>query len=228
MRISSRNSLTAGYRKRGDRMRYFNLTYPYAESLWADYNKEFLERLRIPCTLHPEHLGESRRIGPLNLEVKHNRRDEMMIWTWSVGVHERILEGFQREGFTGYRLKPAIVRFRDGLISNEYHELVVTGWAGTVSPESGMQLKETCTACHYRLFTAITDHSKMIDWSQWRRFLLRLSLSWPHSLHRAGRGMASIKSSEEFSPGGRVGRTRPRSHYFQAGNDRRQALKCDA
>jgi hypothetical protein len=148
-------------------MRYFNLTYPYAESLWADHNKESLERLRIPCALHPEHLGESRRIGPLNLEVKHNRRDEMMIWTWSVGVHERILEGFQREGFTGYRLKPAIVRFRDGLISNEYHELVVTGWAGTVSPESGMQLKETCTACRYRSFTAITDHSKMIDWSQW-------------------------------------------------------------
>jgi hypothetical protein len=148
-------------------MQYFNLTFPNSERLWADHNRDSLDRLRIPCPVSSEHLGVSRRIGPLNLEVKHNHRDEMMIWTWSVGVHQLVLDEIQKEGFTGFRLRPAIVRFKDGSISNEYQELVVTGWAGVVSLESGMRLKYSCPVCQYRSYSAITNYDKVIDWDKW-------------------------------------------------------------
>jgi hypothetical protein len=59
-----------------------------------------------------------------------------MIWSGSdCGVHESLIEAFEKEGFTGYRLEPATVRFRDSRISTEYREFLVTGWAGMVSPE---------------------------------------------------------------------------------------------
>lgn len=148
-------------------MKYFNLRSPDSERLWADHNKGCRASVKTPCPVTKEHHRLGGNIGDLYLEVKHNRRDELMVWAWSVGVHERILEGFEREGFTGYRVKPALVRFRDGSTSNEYHELIVTGWAGAVSPESGMKLIKSCPGCHHREFSPIINYDKMIDWNQW-------------------------------------------------------------
>ena len=90
-----------------------------------------------------------------------------MIWGAGVAVHERLLEKFAKEGFTGYRLKPALVRFRDGPTSDEYHEFVVTGWAGMASPESGIKLLESCPGCQWKKYSAITNFDKVLDWSQW-------------------------------------------------------------
>jgi len=92
-----------------------------------------------------------------------------MIWCWVEGqvIHESVLDEFERQGFTGYRTQPATVRFLDGLVSSDYHELVVTGWAGLVSPESGVRVKERCPACHWRQYTGIKNYERLIDWSQW-------------------------------------------------------------
>jgi hypothetical protein len=75
--------------------------------------------------------------------------------------------GFEQQGFTGYRVGPATVRFRDGVVSNEYSELIVTGWAGMASPDSGIQVVKSCPACHWKKYSGITDVEKLIDWSQW-------------------------------------------------------------
>jgi hypothetical protein len=90
-----------------------------------------------------------------------------MIWGAGVSVHQSLVEEFAKEGFTGYRLKPALVRFRDGSTSDEYHEFVVTGWAGMASPESGIKLLESCPACQWKKYSAIANFKKVIDWSQW-------------------------------------------------------------
>jgi hypothetical protein len=132
----------------------------------ADFGKSFGEREDLPCPVNPEHKS-SRRIAPLYLEMKHNRRDEKIIWGFGCAIHDSILEGFAKEGFTGYRLEPATVRFRNGSISTEYHEFIVTGWAGIASPESGVRELESCPACLRRTYSPVTNFEKVIDWSQW-------------------------------------------------------------
>ena len=167
----STSSLSSSYARRTDHimMNYYEITGPDSEKLQADFNKCFGKRESIPCNVEPRHDGGHRRIGPLHLEVKHNRRDEQMIWSWGMefAVHERILDGFEKAGFTGYRTNPATVRFGDGHIANDYHEFVVTGWAGIVSPDSGVRLMKTCPGCHLTEYSAITNYEQVIDWNQW-------------------------------------------------------------
>jgi hypothetical protein len=100
--------------------------------------------------------------------MSHNRREELMIW-WLFGcvIHERLADEFEQQGFTGYQLRQATICFRDGHRSNEYHELIVTGWAGMAPIESGIHLIETCPACRYKRYSGITNFDMLIDWSQW-------------------------------------------------------------
>ena len=127
----------------------------------------FGEQVR-PCPLTSDHLDGSRRVSELILTVKHNRRDEMIIW-WLSGcvVHERLLAQFEQQGFTGFRVRQATVRFRDGTMSREYRELIVTGWAGIARTESGVRVVESCSACHYKRYSGFTDVEQLIDWEQW-------------------------------------------------------------
>jgi len=147
--------------------KFFNLLWPDSDRLKADNNKAQGKWVRNVCPLTGAHSDGNPRISDLYHEVKHNKRDERMIWGAGVSVHQSLVEEFAKEGFTGYRLKPALVRFRDGSTSDEYHEFVVTGWAGMASPESGIKLLESCPACEWKKYSAITDFDKVIDWSQW-------------------------------------------------------------
>lgn len=146
---------------------YFNLYQPEKEKLMAEdeYRKSELFDSPVFCG-HP---SGSRPTGPLSLSLKHNQRNEMMIWSWgfSFVVHEGILAEFATQGFTGYRTKPASVRFRDGSVSTEYHEFLVTGWAGMASAESGVRVVESCPACPRKYYSPITNYEKLIDWSNW-------------------------------------------------------------
>lgn len=147
---------------------YFNLSYPDSERLVGN-NQTYSNRELFPCPITSEHTDGSRRIGPLSVEVKHNRRDELMIWCWIEGyvVHEKLLAEYEKQGFTGYRTAPATVRFRDGSVSTEYREFIVTGWAGMATPESGVRVKKSCPVCHWKNYTGITNYEKLIDWTQW-------------------------------------------------------------
>ncbi|HET9408154.1 MAG TPA: hypothetical protein VFO39_13020 [Candidatus Sulfotelmatobacter sp.] len=125
------------------------------------------EILRCPIT--DEHLDGSRRVSELALQVKHNHTDESIIWAWVDGcvIHQRLLEEFAKREFSGYRLRPATVRFRDGAISKDYRELVVTGWAGVARPESGIRIVKSCRVCHWKNYSDLRDAEQLIDWSQW-------------------------------------------------------------
>jgi hypothetical protein len=110
-----------------------------------------------------------RRVSTLELEVKHAHRDHWLISSEFEGlvIHERLAEEFDRRGFTGSRLRPATVRFQDGYLSEDYSELVVTGWAGVAPPESGIELKEACDGCGLKQYSPLKDPRKLIDWKQW-------------------------------------------------------------
>lgn len=147
---------------------YFNLHSPDSERLMGDSDVE-VEYETHRCPITTEHADYSRRISPLAVKVKHNRREEKMIWCWVEGlvIHEQLLESFRQQGFTGYRTRATTVRFRDGNLSNEYHEFSVTGWAGVATAESGVRVKKGCPVCHWKNYTGISNYEKLIDWSRW-------------------------------------------------------------
>jgi len=62
---------------------------------------------------------------------------------------------------------PATIRFRDGSESQQYWELVVTGWAGIAPTESGIHVAQECPACGRKNYSALTDPSQLIDRNQW-------------------------------------------------------------
>jgi hypothetical protein len=103
-------------------------------------------------------------------KVSHNRKNVLLIWAWLRGrplIHERLIEDLDAMGATGYRLRPGTVEFRDGSVSNEYRELVVTGWAGLASPDSGLKPIERCLDCHYVKYGPLPHPERLMDWSQW-------------------------------------------------------------
>jgi hypothetical protein len=82
-------------------------------------------------------------------------------------VHASLIEEFEKHEITGYRLRPATVRFRDGYLSKDYSELVVVGWAGVARPESGIRLLTECPGCMRRTYSDLENVDLAIDWSQW-------------------------------------------------------------
>jgi hypothetical protein len=150
-------------------MSNYYILQPGSSNLLSARNLSYGNREIKKCQLNPDHSDINRRIGPLSIELQHNRRDEIIIWSWleSCVIHTKLLADFEQKGFKGYRILPASVRFKDGSVSNDYHEFIVTGWAGMAKPESGIQLLEECPGCSWKRYSPITNYSEVIDWSQW-------------------------------------------------------------
>ena len=119
------------------------------------------------CPAGGKHGKRIRRIGQLHYVLKHNDRNQHMIWGPQIALHHSVVERFEREGFSGFRTQPASVTFLDGATSDEYREFTVTGWAGVVRPESGMRLLDSCSGCMWKNYGPITDFDNIIDWDQW-------------------------------------------------------------
>ena len=135
-----------------------------------------------PCPAGGEHRLRGRRTGQLHYVVKHNDRDEQIIWGLEIVVHASVIAMFALEGFTGFRTEPAKVTFLDGATSDEYRVFTVTGWAGVVRPESGMRILDSCPVCLWKNYGPITDFSQVIDWGQWTGE--DFFIVWPLTGHR--------------------------------------------
>jgi len=148
-------------------IQFFQWQGIYSKELTPDFEREYRAKERhLVCPLKTEH-RELRRPGPLHHFVGHNDRNQQIIWGEDIAVHESVVANFEKEGFTGFRTKPAKVTFQDGQTSDEYLEFIVTGWAGVVRPESGMRLLESCSACPWKNYGPISDFDQVIDWNQW-------------------------------------------------------------
>jgi hypothetical protein len=131
---------------------------------WGGSAKQFKY---TACPKEGAHKLRGRRTVQLHYAVKHNDRNEHIIWGMEVVVHASVAEKLTQEGFTGFRAEPAQVTFLDGVTSDEYRVFTVTGWAGVVRPESGMRLLDSCPDCLWKDYGPITDFSQVIDWDQW-------------------------------------------------------------
>jgi hypothetical protein len=138
----------------------------------APQSWDLLAKWAIPMEFKSRPCGDHRmlcRPAELALEVKHNRFQELMIGTLvgDVVIHASLAARFEQCGFTGYRLNPASVRFRNGRVSGDYRELIMVGWAGLARPESGIHVVKECPGCSSKKYSCLRDANQLVDWSQW-------------------------------------------------------------
>jgi len=145
---------------------FFQFQNPSVLELLSDLEKE-LKHYEYTTLPGCGHRSGRRKSELRNFYVRHNDRNEYIIWGSELAVHASVIEKFEREGFTGFRTQPARVTFLDGQTSDEYREFTITGWAGVVRPESGMRLLDSCPMCFRKSYGPITDFDQVIDWDQW-------------------------------------------------------------
>ena len=146
---------------------FFQLEGNYSGDLTVDSGRWERQWRFEPCPINPKHKLHSERINELHHYVRHNRRDERIIWGAEIAVHASVVQQLQEQGFTGFRTKPARVTFLDGNTSDDYREFIVTGWAGAARSESGMRVLESCPGCLWKNYGPIHDFTRVIDWNQW-------------------------------------------------------------
>lgn len=176
---------------------YYNLNRPFSEALIASDTVENPYEVSLcPITAGTSRHRTIKRKQDLALQVRHSKHDELMIWTQmgEVVVHERLLTDFGNSGVSGYRLRPAMVSFRDGQATKEYSELIVTGWAGTAPPESGIRLLEACPGCGTKKYSGADRYDKLIDWDQWSGEDLFIVWPLPKFILVSGRGAEVLQS----------------------------------
>jgi hypothetical protein len=149
--------------------RYFALLVPVSEKWFARWDRSMPPRYeRMLCPISAEHYF-NRRISELALQVNHSDPEQTVIPSANGErvMHARLVELFEKRGITGFRALPATVRFRNGLVSHDYYEIVTTGWAGIARPESGVHLISRCDGCGRKEYSAMQKPMEMIDWDQW-------------------------------------------------------------
>ncbi|MEW6103876.1 MAG: hypothetical protein AB1630_08725, partial [bacterium] len=86
-------------------------------------------------------------------------------------VIDKVAQLFKEARFTGYELKPVrinkIKRMRKPKPIPKLWELVITGFAGMASSESGVKLTYKCEYCNRIKYSGCTNKSALIDSSQW-------------------------------------------------------------
>jgi hypothetical protein len=162
----------------------------YSERLLASWRYNlFADGSRVRCPADSEHQPFTRRAlekfqcAQVDVEVSHSKRDEPVIWTTPFPrclVHSSFAADMRSQGFTGFRLRPATVRFRDGFLSRDYKRLEVTGWGGLAHPSSGIRLVRSCTGCDLREYSGLKNPKRLVDVKQWAGddFFIVWPLEW--------------------------------------------------
>lgn len=148
---------------------FWQLSKPRSLSARADWTDDHgIET--IECPAYPEHKRAAPRRRALDV-VLPGRAIKDFVWVWGSDclIQEGVLAVFRENGFTGYEVRPARAHFRgDPLgVPPPLWELVVTGWAGMASPESGVKLTYSCPFCGSIKYSCFDDASCLIDVNQW-------------------------------------------------------------
>lgn len=121
-----------------------------------------------------------------------SRRTGDFIWTWyhECMIQDNLLQLFREHKFTGFDVLPVEARVRQVAQSRppsviraasiqeppteaevvKLWQLVVTGWGGVASPESGIEVREwreKTTGLSKPIYTGLRDSEHLMDESQW-------------------------------------------------------------
>jgi len=142
------------------------------EKLLADWEEGGGELEQVVCPVNPKHRRGGKRTTNLSV-VFHSSELFDVMWTWGDEclIQQHVLDAFEQQAFSGFQVKPVEARFKHPVPSEppRLWELVVTGWAGPASPESGIRLDEerSCLHCGSLHYTRPTDYSRLIDETKW-------------------------------------------------------------
>ena len=154
-------------------MRFYQLYHKDSRGKFIELNHDDPGRrlFRNPCPVHGKFGGAGYWDGNLNILLEGDNIGDIE-WTYGSDclIQDHVLQTFKDEGLTGFTVK-ALGKTTE-TDKKKYkpvnlHELVVTGWGGDASPESGAALQEYCPICFRARFSGITDFSKLIDINQW-------------------------------------------------------------
>jgi hypothetical protein len=124
---------------------------------------------QVECPIDPGHRRGGKRLTDLSVTLPTGAVQDF-VWTWQSEclIQDHVLDLFREKGFTGFDVKPVKARFRNAKgAPPTLWELVLIGWAGVASPESGIKRVEYCEGCKHATYSEITDGSRLIDEARW-------------------------------------------------------------
>lgn len=128
----------------------------YAE--W-DSNMDFQQ---VTCPIEPDkHMRAGKRSPELSVLLRGTQNDIIKTWYSEFLLNDHVVDIFQKEGLTGYELKPVKARFKkksDQPIPQLW-ELVVTGWGGVAGD---VNITYKCDGCGMLRYSAPKDMSKFV------------------------------------------------------------------
>jgi len=150
--------------------RFWNLYAPKSQTRRAEWVSGEVGVEGILCPLHEGHRAGGKRLTDLSITLPGGTVQDF-VWTWQSEclVQDRVVEMFEAKGFTGYDVRPARARFKRsvGREPPRLWELIVTGWGGMASKESGIKLIERCEGCGHTVYSGSSNPGALIDVSQW-------------------------------------------------------------
>lgn len=149
---------------------FWHLASPDSTARYAEWVDGEIETEKVTCPVNEGHQRGGKRLTDLSIALR-GAGVEDFVWTWysECLVQDHVLDLFRRSGFTGFDVKPVKARFKR---PSEHEpprlwELIVTGWAGMASAESGIKLAEHCRACGFLTYSPCSTPEKLIDVSRW-------------------------------------------------------------
>jgi hypothetical protein len=149
---------------------FWRLAKPHSTARYAEWARGEMDLEQVICPVNPGHRRGGKRLTNLSV-VLPGRTVEDFVWTWQTEclVQDHLLELFRKSGFTGFDVKPVKAAFKRASEQEppRLWELIVTGWAGIASAESGVNLVERCNTCGSLRYSGCSNVEKLIDASQW-------------------------------------------------------------
>jgi hypothetical protein len=149
---------------------FWHLASPDSTARLAEWVPGEIETEKVVCPVDAGHRRGGKRLTNLSVALRGNGVEDF-VWTWlsECLVQDNVLEIFRKNGFTGFDVKPMKAKFKRDSDNNppRLWELLVMGWAGMASAESGIKLTKECRACGLLRYSRCVNPGKLIDVSQW-------------------------------------------------------------
>jgi hypothetical protein len=149
---------------------FWNLRSPESTARLAEWASGEVNLETVICPIKDGHQHVGGRLSNLSVVLPGGAVQDF-VWTWysECLLQDRVLELFKKNGFTGYDVKPVKARFKRAGRQEppRLWELIVTGWAGMASPESGIRLVERCKGCGHAVYSGSDNSGAVIDVSRW-------------------------------------------------------------
>jgi hypothetical protein len=121
----------------------------------------------IFCEVDPAH-KRGGRSSPERVILTRPMDD--VVWTWSSDLllSEPVLQMLLRNRITGFETRPVDVVWSRPTteMPPKLFELVVTGWGGKASPQSGLKIMKYCPSCKHRVYS-VSEPRRIIDPAMW-------------------------------------------------------------